>query len=302
MRKGFLLIFLALLVLCAGACKKKSHDDAGVFIFCFDPSSAQVLPGETVNFTIRNGVPPYQLGFENTWDLQSYDDIGQVVAYLNADTGTGSYTAGPNNNTTDRLAGQDSTGARCFLTVTVGEGGDVTGGDTVNDAGSGFYTVKDMYDYLNYQREMYAGTGGHGTLPHGGYDGYPWEGINLPESQPYTWSVTFAWDKDLASEAQAEAERLRAGGSQLGRRFNHQSAGEPMWLSGLDAPKYMASGLSKPETVDYPWWKNNNGTARMALHYQTGTAPCNHKTRIGIGKADSGTNDVWWVFIYGEKE
>jgi hypothetical protein len=75
-----------------------------------------------------------------------------------------------------------------------------------------------------------------------------------------------------------------------------------MWLSGLDMPKYMASGLSKPETMDYPWWKNNNGTARMALHYQTGTAPYNHKTRIGIGKADAGVNDVWWVFIYGEDQ
>ena len=302
MRKISYVVLISLLVFGAGACsRRKSSDDPLAGIFRFDPSSAQALPGETINFSLLNGIPPYQLGFEDTGDLQSYDDISEVVAYLNADNGVGSYTVGPNNNCSDRLAAQDSTGASCFLEITVGDGGDITGGDTGHDAGSGFFTVKDMFDYLNYEREMYSGTGGHGTAPHGGYDGYPWEGQGLPESQPYTWSITFAWDSELAEEAQTEAERLRDGGSTQGRRFSHQGyGGEPMWLLGLDSPKYMASGLSEADTAAYPWWKNNNGTARMALHYQTGTAPNNHKTRIGIGKADTGVNDVWWVFIYGE--
>ncbi|TET33472.1 MAG: hypothetical protein E3J72_16770 [Planctomycetota bacterium] len=207
-------------------------------------------------------------------------------------TATGS-TGGGNTTGGGTTGGGGSTGS--------GDGS-INGGDTGNDAGNKIFTVKDMFDYLNYKREIYAGTGGHGTAPHGGFDGYPWEGENLPESQPYTWSITFTWDSELAKEAQGEAERLRDGGSPVGRRFKHQSpiGGEPMWLEGLDAPKYMASGFCSPDTAQYAWWKTNNGTARMALHYQTGTAPYNHKTKLGIGKADTGDNDIWWVFLYGE--
>jgi len=210
--------------------------------------------------------------------------------------GGGATVGGPGTGTTGTGTGTGTTGN--------GGGGTYTGGDTTNDALTGMFTADDMFNEINRKRQMYA--------THGGYGDYPWQaghGDGTQNIQPWTWPVTMKWDDDLAKEAQDEAERIRDGGSPNGQRFAYQNGSEEaFWGTGLDTPKYMISARSyegtdhKQYSYDYRWWSEFNGTAREGIFYQTGMTHTAHdcKTKLGVGKADLGANDVWWVLIFGE--
>lgn len=154
-----------------------------------------------------------------------------------------------------------------------------------------------MFDYINSMRSSYAN--------HGGYDGYPWKGVN---KDPYTWTVKMAWDDSLAKEAQTEADSIAGGGSPKGERFAYQNVGgaEAIWLTGIDTPKYMLSAKSdiniegKGAALEYKWHSKGNGTVRMGIFYQTGSDPHANKCKLGVGKADLSDGSVWWVLIFGE--
>jgi PKD repeat protein len=112
---------------CVSACSsKKSGSSApgggggGGDAFRFEPKMAEADPGDTVNFTLLNGTPPYQLGYVT---ILSYDSPADAKGTFNSSTGVGSYIVGPNPDCTDVLAAQDSTGASCVMDIYVGGGG-----------------------------------------------------------------------------------------------------------------------------------------------------------------------------------
>lgn len=175
---------------------------------------------------------------------------------------------------------------------------------TKNDAKTGLFTVKDMFNYINKTRSTYR--------EHGGYADYPWTADSAHQNiMPWSWSITMKWDEGLAAEAQAEAERIAAGGTPKGKKFKYQNStvGEPFWASGLETDRYVVAAKSFEATdrrplapgEDYGWHAVSNGTAREGIFYQTGKdAPHNRKVKLGVGKVDVGTNDVQWVLIFGE--
>ncbi len=135
MRKTACILLTILLILSVSACggKSSNHSSApgggGGDVFEFNPQTASANPGETVGFALENGTPPYQFGYVNAADIQSYSDPSQIQATFDSNTGAGSYTVGPNTDCTDKLAAQDSTGALCYLTITIGAGGGGGGGE-----------------------------------------------------------------------------------------------------------------------------------------------------------------------------
>jgi hypothetical protein len=186
-------------------------------------------------------------------------------------------------------------------TGTGGNGGGGTPGTPgTNDAGTGMSAVQDMFNYVNSSRQTYAS--------HGGYGDYPWEAGHNNGMQniiPWTWPVSMTWDQGLADEAQQLADAIAAGGSPFGRKFNFQNSTtkEAFWADGLDTAKYRICAQSlDSSTEDSRWFSHSNGTAREGIFYQTGMALTAHdcKTKLGVGKADVGANDIWWVLIFGE--
>ena len=135
------------------ACSPSSSDNSssaggtvGPQGFRFEPASAAAAPGDTIIFSVVDGIAPYQLGYVSDADIQSYSDPTQIQATFDSDTGAGTYTVGPNDNCTDKLAAQDSIGAVCYLTITVSSSGGGGGGGTGTGSGgsggqTGLYSV-----------------------------------------------------------------------------------------------------------------------------------------------------------------
>jgi plastocyanin len=145
--RAYLPLLACLLAVMAFSCsgsRSSSSDDAGGgnpgYVFSFSPQVASASPGDTISFTLEYGTPPYQFGYMDPSDIESYSDASQIQATFDSETGAGSYTAGPNDDCTDRLAAQDSTGGLCYLTITVGTGGGGGGGTGQGSGGSGGQT------------------------------------------------------------------------------------------------------------------------------------------------------------------
>ncbi|MHC4662171.1 MAG: CAP domain-containing protein [Planctomycetota bacterium] len=113
----------------------------------FTPLSTAASPGQTINYTLSGGVPPYEIGFLSINDFPSHaGSIDSLQGSYNANTGIGDYVVGPNGGCTDRLFGRDSTGATAYLTINVSEGG----GTTVT--GSGNTDEMEVLDLCNVER------------------------------------------------------------------------------------------------------------------------------------------------------
>ena len=193
--------FFLLALICA-ACAPSSSDSgggAGGIVgpqgFRFEPSSLTAAPGDTVSFTVVDGVAPYQFGYVSDTDIQSYSDPTQIQATFDSDTGAGTYTIGPNDDCTDRLAAQDSTGAVCYLTVTVSSsgGGGGGGGTGSGSGGSGGQTGLYSVSISGRSTTVYCPTNYNGTqtwpvivnLPGLGDTGYNAARKWLPGESPY---------------------------------------------------------------------------------------------------------------------
>ncbi|TET31448.1 MAG: hypothetical protein E3J72_22290 [Planctomycetota bacterium] len=149
---------------------------------------------------------------------------------------------------------------------------------------------KDGFDYLIYLRELYAS---HGRNP----------------GPDQTWPISFGWSDALAGDAQAEAERLAAGGSQKGTPYASMSE-RAFYLDGINTSKYTYSGLEKPSD----WCERNGGWEHhenpifpftncntmfrlyFCYHDPGGAGPV--LTKMGVGMAMSG-EDRWWVIVLG---
>lgn len=168
-----ILAFTALAVLagCAGGSSSSSSagDTAGGGTvggeLSFSPSSAYCEPGQTVSFILLNGTPPYQFGYTDAADIRSYGDPSQIQATFDSNTGSGSYTVGPNSSCLDRIAASDSTGAICHMSITVSDGTtpdpdpdpDPTpdGGSGGTGGTTGYATIANGYSYCP---DTYDGT------------------------------------------------------------------------------------------------------------------------------------------------
>jgi hypothetical protein len=198
---------------------------------------------------------------------------------------------GPSPPAADAAAGADAAPADPDASM-----GGISGG------GTGFTTAHQMFDWVNQTRQQYSN--------HIPYDGYPFQGQNMASM---TWSTILTWDDALAATAQNEAERLAAGGAPQGTYFGFQNdgAGEGFYTMGLDSPAYFVASRadgSLPQFVDVYGVKEPphhfcvvaNGMYRMGVAYQTGSGSYSHKTKLGVGAAEGGTNVTWWVLVFGE--
>lgn len=137
MKKALCIPLVLLLAVCLISCSGRSSGGSGdgtdgggggTGVFRFNPETATADSGDTVSFTLVNGTPPYQFGYMDAADIESYSDPSQIQATFDSNTGSGSYTVGPNSDCADRLAALDATDSVCYLTITVGSGGSGGGG------------------------------------------------------------------------------------------------------------------------------------------------------------------------------
>jgi hypothetical protein len=167
-----------------------------------------------------------------------------------------------------------------------GGGGSGSGGTPTLGFNSAYSSVQDMHQTFNGWRQTY--------MSHDRYKGFPWQGSY---HNTVTWPSSFKWDDGLAAEAQAEADRLNAGGECKGEPISQ------MAILGRNTSKYMIAtiepdaGSKGKEAV---WSSKDHGSARMAIHYfdPGGDGPV--LTRTGIGAAAVDNGNTWWVYIYGE--
>ncbi len=177
-----------------------------------------------------------------------------------------------------------------------------SGAPSGDGGGTGFSSPKEMFDHVNKTRTSYAS--------HIPYDGYPFKGVNAATR---TWALTMTWDEGLAAEAQAAANAVASGAKPKGTGFPYQppNPGEGMYLYGGDTARYMVTALSSASTVgkdgggwtsDDPgkWHLTSNGMYRQAVAYQTGSGAFNKKSKLGVGMADAGGGNVWWVLVFGQ--
>ncbi|TET33478.1 MAG: hypothetical protein E3J72_16800 [Planctomycetota bacterium] len=139
---------------------------------------------------------------------------------------------------------------------------------------------------------MYGGVGGYGY--HDRYKGFPWRG---EQHTNQTWPITFQRDSGLEAKAQAEAERINAGGTPKGE----QRSG--LYLDGVDTANYIIACKELDSTSmgkEGPPMSKNWGTARLAIHYHDAGGDGPVITKIGIGAVDAGEGHTWWVLWYAE--
>lgn len=194
-----------------------------------------------------------------------------------------------------------------------GDGDDDTGGpDTDPDLGScsRYADAAGFFGLINSIRADYGGEGIY--LPHSRYKGLPWEGEG---HEDWTFSTQFSWDDGLAQVAQAEAERLAAGGNPSGTQVSGQAAiHNPFWIDGVNTASWMITAWEEPGdwvqdpnnpfSSDVPFaLDKSNGSARQGLHYHDfgGDGPAIHYLGVGGALTENadGSCRVWWVLQFG---
>ena len=157
-------------------------------------------------------------------------------------------------------------------------------------SGSYFGSIDGMRAYVNEQRAGY--------WSHERWKGWPFFGGEYHTN--YTWPQDFTWDEGLATQAQAEADRVTAGGTPTGDETDGNPGVAHLFIDGLYGAPYMVSG---PEEANI-WGTQEsalgreNGFMRMAVYYHDygGDGPV--LTKIGLGASDAGGGDTWWVMVF----
>lgn len=88
----------------------------------FDPPTLNASVGEVVYFSLNGGVPPYQFGFRQIDDCQSYDNYADADESIDQYTGQGWYRVGSIAPCVDRLCGLDSSGGEVYLEINISTG------------------------------------------------------------------------------------------------------------------------------------------------------------------------------------
>lgn len=200
---------------------------------------------------------------------------------------SGAATSDGTTGTSGGMAGSSGTGTGAGASSSSGATTGAGGGPSFGQ--SNFGSVTEMFDYVNMERQGYA--------PHDRYRGFPFQG---EYHQMTTWPLVLEWDDAAAELAQAEADAVAGGAAPSGQPTFANPGVEPIYVSGVNTDTYMVSGVERPGLFETETCTlcNSNPFMRMAVYYHDpgGAGPV--LTRIGIGAADMGNGNTWWVFRF----
>ncbi len=159
-------------------------------------------------------------------------------------------------------------------------------------SGSAFDAVADMLDYQNELRQSYE--------PHERWRGFPFADGEYHTN--VTWPMSMAWSAEAAALAQAEADAVAGGAAPQGDETMANPGQEPLHISGLNTDAYMVSGPEVAGVFDTEGCSvcNTNPMMRMGVIYHDPGGEGPVLQSMGIGAADLGNGDTWWVFRFAE--
>ncbi|HZR80057.1 MAG TPA: hypothetical protein VFD92_03085 [Candidatus Binatia bacterium] len=157
-----------------------------------------------------------------------------------------------------------------------------------------YRTAAELCEHVNRGRD--AGR------EHMRFKGVPWRGAYQSE---WSWPVRFTEDASLDGVAQAEAERLAAGGAPLGTKHRDSSWRRPIWVDGVGTERETVSAEDLPgdwnperDPEVHAALAETNGALRMAVLHQDSAPDGPALTRIGCGSAVGREGrSLWWVIV-----
>ena len=180
-----------------------------------------------------------------------------------------------------------------------GTAGAGAGADAGSDAGSGgatfgsgsfFSSVDEFFDYVNEKRQSYA--------PHDRWAGFPFAGGYYHDN--VTWPYVMQWSDAAAIAAQAEADAVAGGAAPSGQETGANPGQLPIYIDGLNTADYQVGGKERPGSFPTETCTlcNSNGFMRMGVFYHDPGGDGPVLTSLGIGAADMGNGDTWWVMRF----
>jgi hypothetical protein len=157
-------------------------------------------------------------------------------------------------------------------------------------SGSNFSSVKEFLAYVNQKRESYSN--------HKRWAGFPFSGGHYHTN--VTWPYTMKWSDQAASAAQSEADAVAGGVAPSGKKTFANPGQLPIVIDGLNSASYMVGGKERPGsfTTETCTLCNSNPFMRMGVFYHDPGGDGPVLTHIGVGAADLGNGDTWWVIRF----
>lgn len=156
-------------------------------------------------------------------------------------------------------------------------------------------TAEEMFCYVLGQRISYAT---HTREP----DCYDeWEAHDGPP--PVSWPYEMLYDASLMAEAQAEAERIAAGGAPKGGKTDN-GWDLPIHVDGCASEEYTVTSTNDriedwtpAEGEPYAGLAKSNGRARLSLYYYDPGPGHPVLTRMGTGMVDQNGSRTWVIIL-----
>jgi hypothetical protein len=108
------------------------------------------------------------------------------------------------------------------------------------------------------------------------------------------------WSDKAAKAAQIEADAVAGGASPSGKKTFANPGQLPIYINGINTASYMVGGKERPGTFTTTACTlcNSNPFMRMGVFYHDpgGAGPV--LKSLGIGAADMGGGDTWWVMRF----
>lgn len=187
-------------------------------------------------------------------------------------------------------SGADAAVAREAGGADAGSGAEAGSVAATFGSGSNFSSVQGYFNYVNDKRKSYAS--------HTRWSGFPFSGGKYHSN--VTWPYTMQWSDAAAAAAQVEADAVAGGASPGGKQTLANPGQLPIYVDGLNTASYMVGGKERPGSFITSTCTlcNSNTFMRMAVFYHDpgGAGPV--LTRIGIGAADLGNGETWWVIRF----
>ncbi len=219
---------------------------------------------------------------------------GLVIASAACGAGSDSNDGSSSSSSTSSSSGSTSSSGTSSSSSTSSSSGTDAGSDAGGGAtlgsGSNFGSVDEFFGYVNGQRESYAS--------HDRYAGFPFTSGYYHSN--VTWPYTMQWSDTAAAVAQAEADAVAGGAAPSGEETFANPGQLPIYVDGLNTVDYLVGGRERPGsfTTDTCTLCNSNGFMRMAVFYHDPGGDGPVLTRLGIGAADMGNGDTWWVMRF----
>lgn len=191
----------------------------------------------------------------------------------------------------DASVGADSGGAEAGSQGDASGGADTgSGGGASFGSGSNFGSVQEFFNYVNDTRNSYS--------THKRWKGFPFSGGSYHKD--VTWPYTMKWSAAAAAAAQKEADAVAGGAIPGGTKTMNNPGQLPIVIDGLNTQDYMVGGKERPGsfTTSTCTLCNSNPFMRMGVFYHDPGSAGPKLTSLGIGAADMGNGDTWWVMRF----